>query len=155
VAYNISWYIPKRVVHATFMGEITLSEAETASELTAQLIGDGDPPMVHLIADTTRLERFPTNLNLLNRSASKHLWQPKLGCLWQPKLGWTIVISTNSTTRFISGIITQVARVRFRMFPTLEDGMAFLADQDSSLNPLINTALHAATVNSPESQIVA
>jgi len=147
VAYNISWYIPKRVVHATFMGEITLSEAETASELTAQLIGDGDPPMVHLIADTTRLERFPTNLNLLNRSASKHLWQPKLG--------WTIVISTNSTTRFISGIITQVARVRFRMFPTLEDGMAFLADQDSSLNPLINTALHAATVNSPESQIVA
>ncbi|HUN07644.1 MAG TPA: hypothetical protein PLQ56_13635 [Aggregatilineales bacterium] len=147
MAYNISWYIPKRVVHATFMGEITLSEAETASELTAQLIGDGDPPMVHLIADTTRLERFPTNLNLLNRSASKHLWQPKLG--------WTIVISTNSTTRFISGIITQVARVRFRMFPTLEDGMAFLADQDSSLNPLINTALHAATVNSPESQIVA
>lgn len=147
MAYNISWYIPKRVVHATFMGEITLSEAETASELTAQLIGDGDPPMVHLIADTTRLERFPTNLNLLNRSASKHLWQPKLG--------WTIVISTNSTTRFISGIITQVARVRFRMFPTLEDGMAFLADQDSSLNPLISTALHAAPVNSPESQIVA
>lgn len=148
MAYNISWYIPKRVVHATFMGEITLAEAETASELTAQLIGDGDPPMVHLIADTTRLERFPTNLNLLNRSASKHLWQPKLG--------WTIVISTNSTTRFISGIITQVARVRFRMFPTLEDGMAFLADQDSSLNPLINNkALHAAPVNSPESQIVA
>jgi hypothetical protein len=148
VAYNISWYIPKRVVHATFMGEITLSEAETASELTAQLIGDGDPPMVHLIADTTRLERFPTNLNLLNRSASKHLWQPKLG--------WTIVISTNSTTRFISGIITQVARVRFRMFPTLEDGMAFLADQDSSLNPLINKAFTAAApVNSPESQIVA
>jgi hypothetical protein len=148
VAYNISWYIPKRVVHATFMGEITLSEAETASELTAQLIGDGDPPMVHLIADTTRLERFPTNLNLLNRSASKHLWQPKLG--------WTIVISTNSTTRFISGIITQVARVRFRMFPTLEDGMAFLADQDSSLNPLINKAFTAAVpVNSPESQIVA
>jgi hypothetical protein len=42
------------------------------------------------------------------------------------------------------------------MFPTLEDGMAFLADQDSSLNPLINNkALHAAPVNSPESQIVA
>lgn len=146
MAYNITWYIPKRVVHATFMGEITLSEAETASELTAQLIGEGDPPLVHLIADTTRLERFPTNLNLLNRSASKHLWQPKLG--------WTIVISTNSTTRFISGIITQVARVRFRMFPTLEDGMKFLADQDSSLSQYMQEVSHISEIES-ESQIVA
>jgi hypothetical protein len=80
---------------------------------------------VHLIADTNNMERFPTNLNLLNRSASKHLWQPKLG--------WTIVISTNSTTRWISGIITQVARVRFRMFPTFNDGVLFLADQDATV----------------------
>jgi hypothetical protein len=129
VGHEISWYIPGRVVHAKFTGEISLPEAEAASELTAQLLQSGDPPLVHLIADTTKLDRFPTNLNLLNRSASKHLWQPKLG--------WTIVISTNSTTRFISGIITQVARVRFRMFPTLEDGLKFLADQDVTLRELV------------------
>lgn len=125
MGYEISWYVPGRVVQAVFIDTITPEEAEAASDMTAQLIQEGEPPMVHLIADTTRLERFPTNLNLLNRSASKHLWQPKLG--------WTIVISTNSTTRWISGIITQVARVRFRMFPTLEDGIRFLADQDSTL----------------------
>jgi hypothetical protein len=128
MGYNISWYIEGRVVQAIFTGEMSLEEAETASEMTAQYIQNGQPPLVHLIADTTRLERFPTNLNLLNRSASKHLWQPKLG--------WTIVISTNSTTRFISGIITQVARVRFRMFPTLEEGMRFLTDQDDTLSGL-------------------
>lgn len=125
MGYEISWYVPGRVVQAIFIDTITPEEAEAASDMTAQFIQEGAPPMVHLIADTTRLERFPTNLNLLNRSASKHLWQPKLG--------WTIVISTNSTTRWISGIITQVARVRFRMFPTLEDGIRFLADQDSTL----------------------
>lgn len=125
MGYEISWYVPGRVVQATFIDTISPEEAEAASDMTAQFIQEGTPPMVHLIADTTRLERFPTNLNLLNRSASKHLWQPKLG--------WTIVISTNSTTRWISGIITQVARVRFRMFPTLEDGIRFLADQDSTL----------------------
>jgi hypothetical protein len=125
MGYEISWYVPGRIVQAIFIDTITPEEAEAASDLTAQFIQEGTPPMVHLIADTTRLERFPTNLNLLNRSASKHLWQPKLG--------WTIVISTNSTTRWISGIITQVARVRFRMFPTLEDGIRFLADQDSTL----------------------
>jgi hypothetical protein len=125
MGYEISWYVPGRIVQAIFIDTITPEEAEAASDLTAQLIQEGTPPMVHLIADTTRLERFPTNLNLLNRSASKHLWQPKLG--------WTIVISTNSTTRWISGIITQVARVRFRMFPTFEDGIRFLADQDSTL----------------------
>lgn len=129
MGYEVSWYIEGRIVQAIFTGEMTLQETEVASELTAQYIQNGQPPLVHLIADTTQLERFPTNLNLLNRSASKHLWQPKLG--------WTIVISTNSTTRFISGIITQVARVRFRMFPTLEDGLAFLEDHDSSLTELI------------------
>jgi hypothetical protein len=136
MGYEVSWYIEGRIVQAIFTGEMTLQEAESASELTAQYIQDGQPPLVHLIADTTRLERFPTNLNLLNRSASKHLWQPKLG--------WTIVISTNSTTRFISGIITQVARVRFRMFPTLEDGLAFLEDQDTSLTVLLQSRKNVA-----------
>ncbi len=125
MAYEISWYVPGRIVLAVFIDTINPEEAEAASNKTAELIQEGEGAMVHLIADTTRLQRFPTNLNLLNRSASKHLWQPKLG--------WTIVISTNSTTRWISGIITQVARVRFRMFPTFSDGLHFLADQDSSL----------------------
>jgi hypothetical protein len=125
MGYEISWYVPGRVVLATFTGTISPEEAEAASAVAAEYIQQGDPPLVHLIADATGLDRFPTNLNLLNRSASKHLWQPKLG--------WTIVISTNSTTRWISGIITQVARVRFRMFPSLEDGVQFLADQDPSV----------------------
>ncbi|MBL8119070.1 MAG: hypothetical protein J0L63_17595 [Anaerolineae bacterium] len=132
MGYNISWYIPGRVVQAVFMDTISLEEAESASAKTAQFIQEGEPPLVHLIADTTNLDRFPTNLNILNRSASKHLWQPKLG--------WTIVISTNSTTRFITGIITQVARVRFRMFPTLDEGLRFLADQDATLrDQILNT----------------
>jgi hypothetical protein len=129
MGYEIAWYVPGRVVKAVFIGDMTLPETEAASELTAQFIQGGEPPMVHLIADTTKLDRFPTNLNLLNRSSSKHLWQPKLG--------WTILITTNSTTRFITGIITQVARVRFRMFPTYTDALNFLADQDSTLREII------------------
>ena len=125
MGYEISWYVPGRVILAVFSGTITSEEAEAASAMTAQFIKEGEPPKVHLIADTTRMDRFPTNLNLLNRRASKHLWQPKLG--------WTIVISTNSTTRLISGIITQVARVRFRMFPTFNEGLQFLADQDETV----------------------
>jgi hypothetical protein len=125
MGYEVSWYIPGRVVLATVTGTIAPEEAEACSAEMAQLIQEGEGPMVHLLVDTMNMERFPTNLNLLNRSASKHLWQPKLG--------WTIVISTNSTTRWISGIITQVARVRFRMFPAIDDGVLFLADQDPSV----------------------
>jgi hypothetical protein len=125
MGYEVTWYIPGRVVLATVTGTIAPEEAEACSADMAQLIQDGEGPMVHLLVDTMNMERFPTNLNLLNRSASKHLWQPKLG--------WTIVISTNSTTRWISGIITQVARVRFRMFPAFNDGVLFLADQDPTV----------------------
>ena len=125
MGYKVSWYIPGRVVIATVSGTILAEEAEACSAEMAELIQEGEGPLVHLLVDTMNMERFPTNLNLLNRSASKHLWQPKLG--------WTIVISTNSTTRWISGIITQVARVRFRMFTTIEEGALFLADQDPSV----------------------
>jgi hypothetical protein len=125
MGYEVVWYIPGRVVLATVTGTILPEEAEACSADMAQLIQEGEGPLVHLLVDTMNMERFPTNLNLLNRSASKHLWQPKLG--------WTIVISTNSTTRWISGIITQVARVRFRMFPTLNEGVLFLADQDATV----------------------
>jgi hypothetical protein len=137
MGYKISWYIPGRVVLVQFTDTISLEEAEACSDEVAQAIQDGKPPLVHLIADTTKMDRFPTNLNLLNRSASKHLWQPNLG--------WTIVITANSTTRWISGIITQVARVRFRMFPTLQDGLSFLNDQDPTLREQIQPGDPGAT----------
>lgn len=140
MGYEVTWYIPGRVVIATVSGTILAEEAEACSAEMAQLIQEGEGPLVHLLVDTMNMERFPTNLNLLNRSASKHLWQPKLG--------WTIVITTNSTTRWISGIITQVARVRFRMFPALNDGVLFLADQDPTVREQL-PARNKVTTNTP------
>lgn len=133
--YQISWYVDKRIILAEFTGELTLPEAEEASGKVTIFVEYGEPPLVHLIADATGMEKFPTQLSLLNGDASRHLRNPNLG--------WTIVISSNAMTRFVSSILTQVTRVRFRVFASLEEGLAFLAEQDSTLRPLIEQKLSA------------
>ncbi|MEZ4669996.1 MAG: hypothetical protein R3E39_18995 [Anaerolineae bacterium] len=127
--FQISWYIEKRVILAQFLGDITLQEAEEASAKVATLVEFGEGPLVHLIADASGMQKFPTQLSLLNGGASQHLRNPKLG--------WTIVIGSNGMIRFVSSIMTQVTRVRFRMLPSIEQGIAFLAEQDGSLKELI------------------
>lgn len=127
--YDVSWYIERRVVKTVLSGDLSLRDAESASLLTSEFLVKGLPPHVHLIADTTNLEKFPTNLSLINGEASHHLRNPLLG--------WTIVISSSTATRFVSSIMTQVARVRFRMFATWEQSISFLVQQDSTLRDLL------------------
>lgn len=127
--YEVSWFVERRVVSAVLTGDLSLREAEAASLRTSELILKGLPPLVHLIADTSQLEKFPTNLSLINGEASHHLRNPLLG--------WTIVISSSTATRFVSSIMTQVARVRFRMFATWDQSIDFLVQQDPTLVGLI------------------
>jgi hypothetical protein len=127
--YEVSWYIERRVVSTVLTGDLSLRDAEAASLATSEYILKGQPPLVHLIADTTRLGKFPTNLSLINGEASHHLRNPLLG--------WTIVISSSTATRFVSSIMTQVARVRFRMFASWDQSIAFLLQQDDTLEALM------------------
>lgn len=127
--FDVSWYVERRVVKTVLSGNLTLRDAEAASLMTSDFLLKGSPPLVHLIADTTELEKFPTNLSLINGEASHHLRNPLLG--------WTIVISSSTATRFVSSIMTQVARVRFRMFATWEQSIDFLVQQDSTLVDLL------------------
>lgn len=127
--YDVSWYIERRVVSTVLTGDLSLRDAEAASLATSEYILKGQPPKVHLIADTTHLQKFPTNLSLINGEASHHLRSPLLG--------WTIVISSSTATRFVSSVMTQVARVRFRMFATWDQSIAFLLQQDSALVDLM------------------
>lgn len=127
--YEVSWFIERRVVYSVLKGDLNLRDAEAASLMTSIYIDKSLPPSVHLIVDTTELKKFPTNLSLINVEASHHLRNPALG--------WTVVISSSNATRFVSTVMTQVARVRFRMFSTLDQSVNFLLKQDSSLEALL------------------
>ncbi len=129
MTYEISWYIERRVVSAVLTGDLSLRDAEAASLMTSEFILKGRPPLVHLIVDTTQLGKFPTNLSLINGEASHHLRNPLIG--------WTVVISSSNATRFVSSVMTQVARVKFRMFATWDQSIGFLLKQDSTLQELM------------------
>ena len=134
--YEVSWFIEKRIVKAVLTGDLTIRDAEAASLKTSEFILKGQPPLVHLIADTTNLGKFPTNLSLINGEASHHLRNPMIG--------WTIVISSSTATRFVSSIMTQVTRVRFRMFSTWDQSIEFLLRQDETLQGLMPSKIDTA-----------
>lgn len=127
--YEVSWFVERRIVSTVLTGDLSLRDAEAASLRTSEYLLKGLPPLVHLIADTTHLEKFPTNLSLIGGEASHHLRNPLLG--------WMIVISSSTATRFVSSVMTQVARVRFRMFATWDQSIEFLLQQDHSLEGLL------------------
>ncbi len=127
--YEVSWFVERRIVSTVLTGDLSLRDAEAASLRTSEYLLKGLPPLVHLIADTTQLEKFPTNLSLIGGEASHHLRNPLLG--------WTIVISSSTATRFVSSVMTQVARVRFRMFATWDQSIEFLLQHDHSLEGLL------------------
>lgn len=124
MSYSVSWLVEKRVIHLRLENEVTVEDAENINHHLLEYFDAGQPPLVHLIVDTTRLAHFPTNLNVLNKVSSTYMNHPLLG--------WIVVIGTNPMARFIGSMITQLFRVRFRMVTSFEAAVVYLAEVDTS-----------------------
>ena len=127
--HTISWLLQGRIVHTDFYGEMVAEEIQEATREIIELMDEGDGPLVHVITDTTGLGRYLIKVGLVNSSA--------LDALRHPKMGWSIIISDNNVVKYLSGIVTGISRARFRAFGTLEEGLAFLNQVDSSLPDLL------------------
>lgn len=121
-----TWYIENRVILSRVEGEATFQDvAEVDAELVARIRqGANFAPLVHLILDMRTMTKIPVNLVEMRKTLTH---------LKEPALGWTLVIGMNPVMRFVAGMITQMAGVRFRMFPTFEEAVSFLLSQDESL----------------------
>lgn len=131
MSYSITWLVEKRVIHVKLENEVTIDEAERINQQLLEFFDAGAPPLVHMICDTSRMSRFPTNLGLLNDVSSTYM-KHRL-------LGWVIVIGSNPMARFIGSIITQVFRVRFRMVPSFPAAVDFLAEVDSTVTGILGS----------------
>ncbi len=121
-----TWYIENRVILSRVEGEATFKDiAEVDAQVVARIRqGANFTPLVHFILDMRAMTKIPVNLVEM-RKALTHLKEPALG--------WTVVTGMNPVIRFVAGMITQMAGVRFRMFPTFEEAVSFLVSQDESL----------------------
>jgi len=123
-ASTVAWYPGHegRVIHQTFVGNITLDELASSSQEIIGLIRQGTAP-VHLLLDVRRLAKFPLSANQLNKA---------LAHVREPGLGWALLVGSSSIMGTFAGIIAQIARINLRSFATLDEALAFVAEQDPS-----------------------
>jgi hypothetical protein len=127
--YQVSWLVPQRVVWAQGWGEISAAENQASDEAVKAHIETGQAP-VHVLIDVTQVEGFPFSTASHRVKEAREFWQ-------HPNLGWGIICGTdNRVVRFIAEIVMRLAGVKLRLFSTLEEGIAFLEQDDPSLNGL-------------------
>jgi hypothetical protein len=120
--FEVSWYKERRVLYERLYGELTLNDVFDATQSQRQFAADGIP-LVHTIADVREVVRFPTNISLINNNIGH---DPKL-------FGWNVVVGTNPMIRFIVKVLAQLDSGQYYPVATIEDAVAFLIEQDSTL----------------------
>ena len=128
--FEVSWYIENRVIYTRGYGVITLDDLADASQLITQEYLSQGTPLIHEIVDLRDMEHIPSNLHKISNV---------LTYIKHPDYGWTIFVNTNRVMNFIGPMLAKIARIRFRMFDDLDEGLAFLAEQDSSLTGYLGT----------------
>src|SRR4051794_9120350 len=104
----MSWLLESRVIFSYYSGEITVEDLENFNITVRQYLDQGTAPLVHIISDATNIGKFPLSLGVLN----KIMFQERP----HPKMGWIIVVTSNRSLSFISGMLAQLGRARFRTF---------------------------------------
>ena len=125
--YEISWLVEKRVILARVYGVANIEMLTELNEAEHATIVQGIP-LVHLISDTTKVEKVEVSLKDLHKLA-KSFKKPE-------GMGWYVEVHPSTFNRMISSIALQFAGARHREFATIEDAIAFLQDVDESLPPM-------------------
>jgi hypothetical protein len=120
---EVSWLIPQRVIYERFSGEVTLDDIRRNSELVAPMMAEGIP-LIHTIIDVAAVTSHP-GLNEIRNSTPMDTYDNE---------GWRILVGANAVARFVGSIILQLMKRRFRAYPTLEEALQFLENQDDSLD---------------------
>lgn len=123
--YQIAWHLEKRILMVKMFGLLTDEESSEIGTINSQHLAEGIAP-VHIIVDTTELEKFPTNL----RQNSQFM-----AYLRTPSLGWVIVIGLthNVLAKFAVSVISQVIKFRLSQRDSMSDALTFLEGYDSTL----------------------
>lgn len=126
---QISWLLDRRVIFVKFTGEVTVEDLQSFNTSMHEYLDLGQPPLVHIISDSSETNKFPINLGALN----KVFFQQRPN----PKMGWIVVITANRMLSFVSSMLAQLGKSRFRTFNTMQEAIAFLNDIDVTLPTLV------------------
>src|SRR5579871_3388456 len=122
--YSIEWYVPNRLILEKAFGNLTIEELLRFNAEVTQIIADEGVTPVHIIADLSKVERYPSSLREIMNTMRQS--NPE-------KIGWMVVVTENPILRFLASTVFQMARLRLRIFPTMTQATAFLNEMDETL----------------------
>jgi hypothetical protein len=120
---DISWHIENRVINIVATGKLDAESITEFNQTMFKLVSNGVAP-VHIIANTTDMEQYPTNLATLRQSQTY---------LSHPNIGWIIVVNSNRLVSFLANILTTVVKVNSRTVASYEEALQILARLDLTL----------------------
>ncbi len=123
------WLIQGRVIHTEFSGLLTLDHLKAENEILREMIRQGTPDqMVHHVADTGTLQRFPLNFRMMADA---------LTFTQEPNMGWQIGVGMSPKVQQLIRLVAQTARFQLLYAHTLEEALELLRKMDESLASLI------------------
>jgi len=127
MSIHIHWHIEGRIIYATIIGEIGINDLKQASDQIVALIEESHAPLIHLLVDETQAGA-PPKPDLKPITDALQVFR-------HPRMGWLIVFgnSGNRLARLITYMVSQLGRLRFRRFDTLQESLEFLYSMDTSL----------------------
>lgn len=127
MAYTQEWLIENAVIHSTYAGDLSIEDFQESVSNVVAYFDASDRPLVHVLVDNKDVESHPTRLGELNR-----LTRPMFD---HPKMGWLIIYGyTNPVAKFLSKMLAQIFKTRFRMVETYDEAVEFLQWVDTTLS---------------------
>lgn len=141
--FRIDWLVEQHLVYINVHGETTVEDLRAYDDYALQILDKSPYPLVHTIYDYSHAQIVPPLQETVKMKAGKH-----------PKVGWVIFVNMQDImTRFILSTASQVFRLRFRSFKTLEEALDFIQSVDSTL-PSLNSPSVKNTIQAAREAIV-
>jgi hypothetical protein len=136
--FRIDWLVEQHLVYINVHGVTTVDDLQAYDEYALRVLDNSPHPLVHTIYDYTHAQIVPPLQATVKMKAGKH-----------PNVGWVIFVNMQDImTRFILSTASQVFRLRFRSFKTLEEALDFIQAVDSTLpnlrSPAVTNTIQAA-----------
>lgn len=129
--YEVSWLLKGRIVlHRTLAPPSADDIAQMDADFLACL-DQAEASLLHFIFDMTTQDKVPDLKSMSSMAFTDH-----------PTMGWAIVVgSVNPVTKFLVSTVSQINKVRFRMFTSRAEALEFLQEVDDTLPPLRDQVL--------------
>lgn len=121
--FRIDWLVEQHLVYINVHGTTTVEDLRNYDDYALRVLDESPHPLVHTIYDYSQAQIVPPLQETVKMKAGKH-----------PNVGWVIFVNMQDImTRFILSTASQVFRLRFRSFKTLEEALEFIQSVDSTL----------------------